>query len=475
MWFRRLVHLRDRWQRNPVSHWCLLFVILAMTVRNFSGPNPTSRHALLMAVVEDHSLALGDYWGLTCDWSRTPDGRYFSNKAPGPALLALPLFAPIDAWVVYPAKDRKARDARRLEAREDVLLYLSMALQVIPFALLVMLSAEMLAARGVSRVAIELAALAMLFGNTASLLMNTFFGHGMAAVLALALALALLERRIVLVGLLFALGVLSDYGSALFFPFVWALVVLPGWRGVRGVLSRSLRFFAGGLGPLVVFVAYHMLCFGGPLTLPNKFQNPVFVEAGRRALWGVIDFLPDKHVAYELAFGLKRGLAVTQPWVFVLAAVLLLFAWSRRRWSKERLAAARIVVPFAFGGLLVLFLMNAAFGGWHGGVSPGPRYLSAILPVLGLALGLSYDSFARPVRLLLWLAVVPALVLFLIVWAGNVNVWPGDDIWHCCWWALAKAANVTTYVRLSWMGLAFFVTAVIAILRAWLDHPVHKF
>lgn len=475
VWFRRLVHLRDRWRRNPVTHWCLLFVVLAMTVRNYNGPNPNSRHALLMAMVEDHSLALGSYWSLTCDWSRTPDGRYFSNKAPGPALFALPLFAPVDAWVVRPAGDRKTRDARRIQAREDVLTYLSMALQVLPFALLVMLSAEMLAARGASRAAIELAALAMLFGNTAALLMNTFFGHGVAAVLALALALALLERRIVAAGLLFGLGVLSDYGSALFFPVVWALVVLPDWQGVRAMLVRSLRFVAGGLGPLLAFAVYHLLCFGGPLTLANKFQNPVFVETGHRTLWGIIDLVPDRHVVYELAFGAKRGLWVTQPWVLVLGGLLLLFAWSRPRWGQQRLAAARIIVPFAFAGLLLLFLMNAAFGGWHGGVSPGPRYLSAILPVVGLALGLCYDSFARPFRIALWLAVLPAVALFVLVWAGNVDVWPGQEIWHCCRWALFHTAKVSTYLRLSWMVAAFAVTAVFALLRAWLDHPVHKF
>ena len=472
MWLRKLVRLRDRLRRNPVAHWCLLFVVLATTVDNHNDANPNSRYALLMAIAEDHSLAIDAYWSSTCDWSRTPDGHYYSNKAPGPTLMALPFYLPMDAMVVAHAKDRKTRDARRIDARDSLLHYLSIAMQAIPFALLVLVAADMLAARGVSRPAIELAALAMLFGNTASLLMNTFFGHGVAAVLTLGIALALLKRRYAVAGLLFGLDVLSDYGSALFFPILVVPLLASDWTDWRTGLRRVLRFALGGLGPFVVFAAYHWLCFGGPLTLPNKFMNPVFVEKGGRALWGVIDFLPNPRVAYALLFGAGRGLLVTQPWVLLLGALLLLLSWRKRRWPDQRMAAARAVLPLAFGGLAVLFLMTASFGGWHGGVCPGPRYLSAIFPVIGLALGLSYDSFSRPLRIALWLSVLPAIVLFSIIWAGDPAIWPQHEIWRRCQETLFKFGLVKTYLRLSWIVFAFAVTAVVAVLRArWHSPP----
>ena len=466
MWLRRLARLRDRLGRNPVAHWCLLFVVLAVTIDNYNNANPNSRYALMMAVAEDHSLALGPYWNSTCDWSRTPDGRYFSNKAPGPTLLALPLYLPVDALVVGAAKDRKERDARRLEARESILDYLSIALQAVPFAILVMVAAAMLAERGASRAAVELSAIAMLFGNTASLLMNTFFGHGVAAVLTLGLVLALLKQRMVLAGLLFGLGVLSDYGSALFFPILVLLALLPSQEDQRSGLRRLARFAAGGAGPLLVFAIYHALCFGGVFTLPNKFQNPVFVEKGSKALWGVIALVPDRHLTYELAFGPKRSLLVTQPWVLVLAGLLLVFVWKRRRWGHARWAAARTVLPLAFGGLLALFVMNASFGGWHGGVCPGPRYLSAILPVVGLALGLSYDTLPRWSRIGLWLAVLPSVVLFILVWAGNIDIWPHNEIWNTCRRAIFQVVKVSTMLRLAWLVVAFAICTGVALLRA---------
>jgi hypothetical protein len=466
MWLSRLVGFWARLRHNPVSHWCALFLVLSITVDNkVNNANPYARYATLQAVAEDHSLAIDAYQNTTCDWARPPDGHYYSNKAPGPTLLAVPFHLPVDAMVVAHAADRKERDARRKEARDAVLSYLAIALQAIPFALLVLWAAQILAKQGASRAAIELAALAMLFGSTASLLMNMFFGHGMAALLTLGLALAMLERRLFLAGLLFGLDVLTDYGSALFLPLLVALIAIGKAESIAQRLRRLARFGLGGLGPLVAFVAYHAYCFGGPFTLPNKYQNPVFVEKGARALWGVIDFVPSWATSNALLFGSGRGLLVTQPWVLVLLPVLALLVWVRRPWS-ERLPAIRSVVPFALGGFAVLFLMNASFGGWHGGVCPGPRYLSAILPVLGFALGLAYDKLPRPLRLLLWLALLPSLALFILIWAGDPGIWPQHQIWVRCKETFYKFGLVSSYLRLTWIVFAFSVATAVALLRA---------
>jgi hypothetical protein len=294
--------------------------------------------------------------------------------------------------------------------------------------------------------------------------MNMFFGHGMAAVLTLGLALAMLQRRLFLAGLLFGLDVLTDYGSALLLPVVVLMILVPAADGSwQTRLRRLVRFGAGGLGPLVVFAAYHAYCFGGPLTLPNKFQNPVFVEKGSRALWGVIDFVPSWPVAKALLFGSGRGLAYTQPWVLVAIAALVLWAW---RLLADRASGLRVVAPFALGGFALLFLMNASFGGWHGGVCPGPRYLSAILPVLGFAAGLAYDKLPRPVRALLWLALLPAIVLFMLIWAGDPAVWPQHEIWVRCKETFFKFGLVSSYLRLTWIVFAFAVASAVAVLRA---------
>jgi len=457
-----------RWLRcNPVGHWCLLFVVLAVTVgMHDNNVNPYSRYAMLSAIAEDHTFAIDNYRKDTCDWSLAPDGHYYSNKAPGAALLALPLYVPADALVVAHAKDRPTRDARRLQARNDVLDFLAVGMQAVPYALLVMVIAAMLAARGVSRPALELAALAMLFGNTASLLMNMFYGHGLAVVLTLGMVLLLQQQRLFWSGLLLGLNVLTDYGSALFLPIVLLLVLWPGASagGSRRV-ARLVHLASGGLLPFLLFVGYHQLCFGGPFTLPNKYQNPVFVEAGQRALWGVIDLFPSPRAAYALLFGAQRSLWVTQPWVLILTALLPWFFWRMRRLDQPRRALVRAWLSLAFGGLLLLFLMNSSFGGWHGGVCPGPRYLSAALPLVGMSLGLMYDCFPRPVRLALWLAVLPSLAIFAVVWAGDVAIWPDHRIWRRVHETLYKFGLVRSYLRLGWIVLGFAITAMVSVTR----------
>jgi len=466
MWLRQLAAFWARLRKNPASHWCLLFLVLSITVDNHvNNANPYARYATLQAIAEDHSLNIDAYQSATCDWARLPGGHFYSNKAPGPTLLAIPFHLPVDAMVVAHAKDRKERDARRKEARDAVLSYLSITLQVIPFVLLVLLSAEALARRGVSRRAIELAALAMLFGNTASLLMNLFFGHGMAALFTLALALAMLERRLFWAGLFFGLDVLTDYGSALFAPVLGAMILFSGPPEWRTRLRQLARFGLGGLGPLFVFGAYHAHCFGGPFTLPNKYQNPVFVEAGGRALWGVIDFVPSWPIAKALLFGMGRGLWITQPWVLVLTVVFATLLWAKKLWG-ERLPAIRAVLPLALGGFAVLFFMNASFGGWHGGVCPGPRYLSAIFPVFGFGLGLVYDRLPKALRALLWLTVLPSIVLFVCIWAGDPAIWPQHEIWVRCKEVFFKFGLVSSYLRLTWLVFAFAVTTGVAIVRA---------
>jgi len=257
--------------------------------------------------------------------------------------------------------------------------------------------------------------------------------------------------------------VLTDYGSALFLPVLGLMIAFSGPSAAR--LRHLVRFGLGGLAPLLIFAGYHAYCFGGPFTLPNKYQNPVFVEHGGRTLWGVIDLVPSWPIAKALLFGTGRGMWITQPWVLVLIAIFALLVWTRRLWG-DRLSAIRSAVPFALGGFVLLFLMNASFGGWHGGVCPGPRYLSAIFPVFGFALGLAYDKLPRPLRALLWLTVLPSLVLFILIWAGDPAIWPQHVIWVRCKETFYKFGLVSSYLRLTWIVFAFLVATVVALLRA---------
>jgi hypothetical protein len=403
--------------RPSVAAWIAVFWLVNALVPLHENGNPGSRYALLCALVEDHSFRIDAYRDMTQDWARTPDGHYYSNKAPGPALLALPAFWAIDRWLSRGEDDRIGRDWRRRRFREATLHGLAFALQALPFGLLIGAAALLLAQAGVAGAAIDWFCLACLFGNTAALFQNTFFGHGMAALWTLALALALWRRAFALGGLCFGCAVLCDFGSAALLPGLLAalLVLRPRARDWGGFLS-------GGLAPGLLWTLYHVSAFGSPFVLPTRYQNPAFTAVTGHAWWGVIDAYPHPRVLLALLFGDRRGILWTQPWVLPAALALA----TRVRGNRERAAVAWLA-GLGLGGLLA---MNAAFGEWTAGNCPGPRYLCAIFPTLALAVSLHYERFSRAVRAAVWAGLVPALALYAIVFSTVIDADAQVPLWH---------------------------------------------
>src|SRR5581483_9954759 len=79
-------------------------------VTQYGGPNAMARTAALRAITEGHTLAIDNYREWTLDWALAPNGHYYSNKAPGPVFLGLPMFALADAVVLpFSPKDEKGR------------------------------------------------------------------------------------------------------------------------------------------------------------------------------------------------------------------------------------------------------------------------------------------------------------------------------------------------------------------------------
>ncbi|MCM2279286.1 MAG: hypothetical protein NDJ89_14520 [Oligoflexia bacterium] len=397
---------------RPFLPWIVAFLFLCAFFPQEGGVNPLSRFAAMRALATEQVLHIDPYVSWTPDWAKAPDGHFYSNKAPGPMLLGAPL-----AWVFD--RGRAAEELPAPGYRGAV----SFFLQAVPFAIAVALALGWLGARGVSFAGRNFAALAMLFGNTSALYMSSYFGHGSAAAFLLGAVVAVVGRRLALAGLLFGVSVLCDYGVALVGPPLlgacWLMAEDP-----RDARRQALRFLAGGVLPGVVFGAYHWACFGGPFTLPMKFQNPEFVEPVARSgqIWGIIGLLPDFKTLGELLVGSKRGILFTQPWVLVLLPALIL-EWGKGGW-KEGGREDRALALIAGTGLSALLWMNSGFNGWHGGSSVGPRYLSMIFPVFGLVAGLVFDRFGCKGKALLWTGLGVSLVFYALVFATR-DLLPG--------------------------------------------------
>ncbi|HEY8278671.1 MAG TPA: hypothetical protein VIH99_03555 [Bdellovibrionota bacterium] len=404
------------WVReNPMLPWGALFLALCLGVTQFGGTNARSRFAALRALTEGHTLAIDNYKDWTIDWSLSPNGHTYSNKAPGAVFLGLPFFALTEA-VVLPLNAKKIDDKGRVPAPGyGQHLFLILCLQMIPYLLLVLWLANQLKEKGAGKNAVLFFTLASLFGNTAAIYMNCNFGHGLAALLFLAAYFFWSERRYVLAGLFVSWTLLTDYGIAFALPLFLAATV---WRERSG---KSLRQIAtGALPAAIVWVWYHTAAFGSPFATAIRYSNPEQIDPplGQFVIQGAFSLVPSFTVLLRLLFGPERGLLFTQPWVLGVFALPFLKIKGLPRGTSLLLV----------GSLSALLWFVAGVGGWHGGWCAGPRYLSAMIPAAALALAQNWDALPLWLRHALWPALLVALAFRLLVFPFS-NLAPMTNLW----------------------------------------------
>ena len=423
---------------NPALPWGALFIALCLIVTQDGGTNAMSRWAAMRAITEGHTLSINNYRDWTVDWARAPGGDYYSNKAPGPVFLSLPLFALTEALALPLQIHQRDENGRVPQPAYWQHIAVLLFLQILPFFFLVLLCVRRLGELGAGPAAQHFFALAAFFGNTAAVYMNSHFGHGIASLLFLGALLSWLDRRLPLSGLLLSLSLLSDYGVAFALPFFLAATI---WRerGLKGAFTIGI----GALPTAVIWIWYHWSVFGSPFATANQFTNPtqnVELE-GHMSLWGQYAPLPSLVILGRLLFGPERGVLFTQPWLF--GAVALPFL----RGGPRGLAL------LAAGSLAGLFWMNGGFGGWQGGLCVGPRYPSVVYPATALAIASSWNLLAPWLRGALWAALSVALAFRALIFPFS-NLVPSENLW-AYHWRLASGGEHTGTTALRFALLIF--------------------
>lgn len=213
--------------------------------------------------------------------------------------------------------------------------------------------------------------------------------------------------RLVAAGLACGAAVVTNYAAILIVVPLMARAALPGRSFLR------LGWIAvGGAAPALLLAWYHQACFGAVFTIANTYQAEAF-KSKDAALLGVFN-LPDPIVFFKLLFSPYRGLFITSP-------VLLLcgYGWWRMARDWRTLADALLGIA-AFG---VFLLMNAAFNGWHGGYSAGPRYLVPALPFACLALTPCFDRLPKVTT-----ALAAASVALMLLASAVDAQWPQHEL-----------------------------------------------
>ena len=384
------------------------------------GWNQNSRFDLVRAVTNDHAVRIDPYQRNTGD-KALYDGHYYSDKAPGLALAAIPIAEAGRLALLASGGDPESF------AGLAILSYLATVLTVglltaLAGVVLYDLSIELGASMGGALFAATAFGLATPMWTLATL----FIGHAMAAA-GLLLAFAATARiggdrvRRPAIGLLLSgvfsllplasvalfratintagepspvnlLSVLVIFVAGLAIPAVmialWACCrARPlGGKGLRAVTALAL----GALACAAVLMAYQYACFGSPFHL--TYSSEEGFEGMKQGWFGlnlprVIGFSP-------ILFGDYRGLLPIAP-VLALAPIGLVVIGRRARGAA--LMSTLIAVFYV--------LLNAGYTYWEGGWSFGPRHLSPAIPFLCLGLAGLWTitpRFGRVVLLGLW-------------------------------------------------------------------------
>jgi hypothetical protein len=335
--------------------------------------NSWARMGLVFSIVERGEAHIDRFVlaGLTGDWARS-GGHYYTGKAPGPSLLAVP------GYFVQHRLQRALGVADDRPMPRAIALYVAnLTVSVAPTLGALALFWVVLARWFGPAVAFALAG-TWAVGSLALPYSVLFFGHQTAAAFfAIGMCLSLLEldrpggwrpRRIALAGLAMGVAVISEY-LCVALVAVWTGYL--AWR--TGFAWRLLAAWAlGGAGPAVVAMVYHTLCYGSPFVTAYSAAvlNPIFVPY---AAWEA----PSVNRLLDLTVRPWRGLFYATP-VFALMLVGVDRLWSERR-ARAELVTAAVGVTLYLGLLSALPLS-------YGGDCIGPRYFTVALPLATLLL-----------------------------------------------------------------------------------------
>ncbi|MGA9192855.1 MAG: hypothetical protein WBZ24_14080 [Anaerolineales bacterium] len=402
-----------------------------------------SRLDLTLAIVDQHTLSIDDYFENTGDYA-VFNGRHYLDKAPGPSLLAVPIYAAMKPILrLHPMQDLLHRLASQpafestlreggtglLETkvyRAVVLYVLTAVLVAFPSALLGVLLFRVM---GMFQISLGWrAAIVLLYGlaTNAFPYAGAFYSHQLSAFLLFASFYLCFKprphdrsmwRRNLFIGLMIGLALISEYPTALIGGALAVLCVLR---------SRSRReltgLVAGGLVPGVILAAYDWAIFG--TILPVGYEYSALYQDLHNI--GLISLTyPHPEAMWGITFGSYRGL-------FYVSPVLLLALWGYLSWARS--GFGKSIFAVSVFSCLSFFFFNSSSAMWQGGYAVGPRYLVPMLPFMTLALAYLVRAHGakRPFQ---WLVAGLGGVSMAVVWIESISGqgfpdWTPSPLWN---------------------------------------------
>lgn len=360
-----------------------------------TGWNQESHFALARALVEQHTVRIDQYQNTTGDKAYY-QGHYYSDKAPGLSLAALPAVAAsarAARWLhVYPSKIA------------GVQLYFSTVFTCsLAIALAGAVLFAMLLGWGMTPGAAGFAVVVFGLGTPMWIYATQFWGHALvSACLLLAFAAADWVRRTAgmrarmalaaVVGFAAGWAVVSEYPAAI--PAVLIGVMALVYCRKSAAEKKSFYYPAAALCAtaalcLAVIFIYQKVAFGSPFRLGYEYVVN-YQETLHQGALGLS--YPKLHPLLALLFGKRCGLLLFAP-IPALAPLGFRLLW--------RAGLPRLGLCVSAGIVIYYLLFNASYLYWQAGASFGPRYLSAGLPFACLFLAPLWQQATPPLKVAL--------------------------------------------------------------------------
>ncbi len=392
----------------------LLIVVLATTYFVPRGPmwNADSRVFLTASIVDRGRLDIDPFATNTGDVAYF-HGHYYSDKAPGASLFALPVYVVLK-YTLLGGKPYSALFAVPESQRLDFLprYILAFVFAGLPTGSICMLLYYLLAVQGVSRGWRTLLALTYGLGTIALPFATVFFGHQLAAACLCGAFVVLFRLRrgelapryALAAGALAGCAIITEYPTAIIAVLLAGYALATSAQRQRALLLLGI----GALPPLALAAGYNLLAFGSPLSQGYAhLAGPSAFQVGQaQGLMGITT--PHWDAIWQTSFGPYRGLLLLSP-VLLLAIPGFVLLFRRSQWRPEFwLWLSSVVIYYAF---------TVSYFQWDGGNSVGPRHYLPVLPFLVLPIG----ELVRAGRPVIWRAATAALAGVSIVIMGLVT------------------------------------------------------
>lgn len=416
-----------RTQRVGFAFLWLLVLAYAYFVSPNANFNTESHLFVAFSIVDHHTVNIDGYHQRLGDEAYAR-GHYYSDKAPGLAFLAAPIYAGLR--LAFPQRKGTGYEVYShmryaIPKSTSYLRYaITYALVMLPsavFAILLWLFLSQFTA-GVGWPLFLTAAYAL--GTIAYPYSTWFFSHQITAILLFASFLLLYyhvrhrqpHRRMFLLtglaGLLAGYAVISEYPTGLI-----AVLLAMYLLGIARSKALTLgAFAAGALPPALLNLWYNLAAFGKPLASGYMYvKSDMYqshMQAGITALLSSAVRPPSLLSLWQITFWTYRGLFLVSP-VLLLFFAGLAFMWRRRDLRPEFWLCVAVVALY--------FLMDASRGvdqnGWSGGWSVASRHLTPMLPfmIFPMVFGLRNRVFQTS---LLILSALSIAIMFMTVATG---------------------------------------------------------